>query len=315
MDKIVQPKIGIDLIFVGDRKRGVDTEKVKELAKSIEQLGLLQPIVLSKIQAPNCLRRLVSGLHRLEACKLLGYNQIPFVELDNSDGLFQELAEIDENIVRVDLTEEQFNEQLFRRKEIYEMLYPTSTKAAKAKQNLSKTKKSTAQGDESKRISPAVPSFVADTSAKTGESERTIREKLHFATAINNMTPEVKKAAKVCGLKYSDKKKIAILTPKKQIAVLKQIKTGKASNVAEALKIVDKAKTKTKVSSSKVEGVRYMYNDEFYDKDYALIQAKIHHDENGGLVITFGAEAETDFINYFKNHGWKFDNKFTKRSV
>ena len=61
---------------------------------------------------------LVAGARRLAACKSLGWSEIPatVVELNDID---LELAEIDENLIREDLTALERGEQLLRRKWIF----------------------------------------------------------------------------------------------------------------------------------------------------------------------------------------------------
>jgi ParB-like chromosome segregation protein Spo0J len=142
--------IPIDAIVVGERRRPLGD--VSALARSINEVGLLHPIVVT----PD--RRLVAGWHRLEACRLLGWTEIPAVVMDVSpavaelvaaeentfrreltgleraeylaqrkaryEALVTELAEIDENLIRNDLTILERAEHLARRKEIHEQLHP-----------------------------------------------------------------------------------------------------------------------------------------------------------------------------------------------
>ncbi|HVO01889.1 MAG TPA: ParB N-terminal domain-containing protein [Candidatus Cybelea sp.] len=66
--------IRIDEIYVPASKRGpVDAEKVNALAESIAENGLQSPILVRPDKARYVL---VSGLHRLEACKALGETTI-----------------------------------------------------------------------------------------------------------------------------------------------------------------------------------------------------------------------------------------------
>ncbi|HVM82807.1 MAG TPA: ParB N-terminal domain-containing protein [Candidatus Binatia bacterium] len=62
--------IKIDQIYVPAAKRGpIDAAKVQAIAESIAEVGLQSPILVR----PDKTRYvLVSGLHRLEACKALG---------------------------------------------------------------------------------------------------------------------------------------------------------------------------------------------------------------------------------------------------
>lgn len=62
--------ISIDEIYVPQALRGpIDAEKVQALAESIAEIGQQTPVLVR----PDRQRYvLVSGLHRLEACKALG---------------------------------------------------------------------------------------------------------------------------------------------------------------------------------------------------------------------------------------------------
>jgi|SRR5579864_132088 len=68
---------------------------LESLSKSIKEIGLLHPIVISHD------RRLIAGWRRLEACKKLGWNRVPVTKVP-----LKELAkgEFHENFVRKDFT-------------------------------------------------------------------------------------------------------------------------------------------------------------------------------------------------------------------
>jgi len=62
--------INIAEIYVPASKRGsLDPDKVNALAESIAEVGMQSPILVRPDKARYVL---VSGLHRLEACKALG---------------------------------------------------------------------------------------------------------------------------------------------------------------------------------------------------------------------------------------------------
>ena len=84
---------------------------MQSLAESIAQVGLLQPIVIT----PD--RRLVAGAHRLAAYRELGRKRIPAL-VTNVKGLWLELAEIDENLQRNDLSKWELDKHLNRRVEL-----------------------------------------------------------------------------------------------------------------------------------------------------------------------------------------------------
>ena len=144
----------------------------KELAKSIAEVGLLQPIVVTKDHL------LVAGLHRLRACESLGWTEIPVVVVE-VEGLRAELAEIDENLIRNELTKLERGEHLAKRKRIYEFLHP-ETKAGVAG--------AVAKHD---KAATEMISFADDTASKTGLSARTVQHEVQIAEKI---APEVKEA-------------------------------------------------------------------------------------------------------------------------
>lgn len=118
--------VEIESIVVGKRLRGITKSKIDELAESISAVGLLQPIVITED------KNLVAGLHRVEACRQLGIIEINAVVIPNLQ-LQKEIAEIDENLIRNQLTVLEQCEQLKRRKELYEALYPETRRGGYAR--------------------------------------------------------------------------------------------------------------------------------------------------------------------------------------
>lgn len=110
-------KVNINTVQVNEGRRRLNRERVAEIAESIKTVGLLNPITITRNNV------LVAGAHRLEACKLLGWDEIDATTIEAA-GLIAELAEIDENLMRHDLTELERSLQVARRKRIYEELYP-----------------------------------------------------------------------------------------------------------------------------------------------------------------------------------------------
>jgi ParB family transcriptional regulator, chromosome partitioning protein len=82
----------ISEIWVGERHRR-DLGDIDALAASIDEIGLLHPVVVRRDG------ELVAGERRYEACKRLGWNEVPvtIVDLDEITR-----AELDENFVRKD---------------------------------------------------------------------------------------------------------------------------------------------------------------------------------------------------------------------
>ena len=75
-------------------------EKIEELAASIEENGLIQPIVVRKV---NGIYQIIAGERRYRACCSLNMKQVPCIIEDYDDKQTQTLAII-ENIQREDLS-------------------------------------------------------------------------------------------------------------------------------------------------------------------------------------------------------------------
>jgi hypothetical protein len=65
-------------IEVVGKRRQINPEKVKELKESVAEIGLRTPIT---IRVVNGTKQLITGLHRLEAVKALGWKKIPAVKI------------------------------------------------------------------------------------------------------------------------------------------------------------------------------------------------------------------------------------------
>ena len=223
-------KYSIDEIIIPlHRKRTLNREKCEELSSSIKDIGLLQPIVITKDKV------LISGLHRLEACKLLGWHEIDCIEKDY-DELNAELAEIDENLIRAELTTLERAEHLKRRKEIYEAKYPTTKRP---------------QGGRRPKNSEIISPFSEDTASKLGVSPRTVQQEVQIAERI---APEVKKIIADTELADSKKEllKLARMEPEKQIKIAEKIVKSEAKSVVDARRLLKREEVKeTKKLSDK----------------------------------------------------------------
>jgi hypothetical protein len=111
--KIMKAKIRD--IKINGRKRPLDRNKASAIAESIKLVGLLNPITVAEDYT------LISGYHRLEAHKILGLDQIE-ARVVNLTDLTQELAEIDENIIRNELNDIDMGEHLIERDTLLESM-------------------------------------------------------------------------------------------------------------------------------------------------------------------------------------------------
>ena len=126
----------IDVGFISTlgRLRAVDAAQVAALAASIKEVGLLNPITVYR---RAIIRNgqdvdgygIVAGAHRLEACKSLGWQEVPVVVVDLSDDA-RIIAECDENLCGSKLTASEQAEFTKMRKEAYLRLHPETVHGA-----------------------------------------------------------------------------------------------------------------------------------------------------------------------------------------
>lgn len=95
-------EIDIDKIRAASRqpRQLFDPEKLAELAESIKELGVIQPVVVRP--EAGGVYELIAGERRWRACKILGYKTIPAVVKDYHD-LEATAVSLIENIQREDL--------------------------------------------------------------------------------------------------------------------------------------------------------------------------------------------------------------------
>ena len=146
-----------------DRLRALHPDAVEELMASMKINGLLQPIVLRPAESSGYW--LVVGRHRLEAATKLKWDSIPATVFDGMDADHAELAEIDENLIRAELSPIERGLHVARRKELYEIRHPETKKGATG---IGRKKSQIATSSE-----PA-DSFLDDTAKKTGKHRATI---------------------------------------------------------------------------------------------------------------------------------------------
>jgi len=227
-------QVPIKEIRVKEGRRRLDMGHVKELADSIRELGLLNPVTIDKD------KNLIAGLHRLEAVRQLGRAEVECT-LSSLDGLQAELAEIDENFVRSGLSAVEYGEMLLRRKEIYETLHP-ETKAGAAQ---AAAMNRAVGNNVADKMSATSKSFVEDTAEKLNIAPRTVRREIQTAKNLTMEAREIirnadtkisKKAAmKLSRLEPGQQKEAAALLASKEIGSVEEYmeKTGKASPLPE----------------------------------------------------------------------------------
>ncbi len=84
----------------GQPRREFDKEKLEDLAQSIKEHGLIQPILVKKQE--NGMYIIIAGERRWRASKIAGLSEVPCIEKDFSEREIMEIALI-ENLQREDL--------------------------------------------------------------------------------------------------------------------------------------------------------------------------------------------------------------------
>ena len=212
----------VNVIKILNRKRELNTDHLTTLKESISKHGLIQPIVVTNDNV------LIAGYHRLQAFKELNYSKIPTV-IKNVDEMNAEILEIDENLIRQELTQLEKSEQLKRRKEIYEILNPNAKADTVKQSNLSK-RNDFASGDKQE---PQVQekSFTQETAEKTGLSQRSIQQSVQIA---ENLSEEAK--TKIKDTELEDNK----------TALLEIARTEAEKQAEKVTEILEKKEKKTK---------------------------------------------------------------------
>lgn len=219
--------LDVGRIYPSPTARDVRPQQVSALAESMKEIGLRTPITVRSVMKIINGRdqpawEIVAGHHRYEAAVRLGWRAIEAIEFDGAD-LDAELWEIDENLMRSELTEMERARALARRKEIYEIKHPETVNPNE--------RGGPGRGKTTEKISAV--SFAADVAAKLGKTDRAIRNSVRIG---ERLTAEAEDAAKKLGL---DDHQAALLDAAKeqeaaaQIEVLNRRAATKARELAE----------------------------------------------------------------------------------
>lgn len=222
--------LDIGRIYPSPTARDVRHPQVAALAESMKEIGLRTPITVRSVMKIINGRdqpawEIVAGHHRYEAAVRLGWREIDAVEFDGEE-LDAELWEIDENLMRSELTEMERARALARRKEIYEIKHPETragVAGGKARQG--------AAGDKM--------SFAADTAKAIGKNERTVERSVRIG---ERLTPEAEIEAKKLGL---DDHQAALLDAAKEQEAAAQIEALNRRAAAKAREHAEVKDTKS----------------------------------------------------------------------
>lgn len=200
-----------------DRLRRVDPAHVEAIALSIEQCGLQAPVILR----PDGNRyRLVAGWHRLSAVEKLGWTSIDAI-VQNLTEDEARLVEIDENLMRRELSALDRALFLAKRKESFDQLHPETAKPGRRKKELAKTFRQFGE------------TFAKATANRLGLNKRTIEIALALAKSLSPEAREVLRLSDIAD-NQAELLKLATLEPEKQIAAARMLASGLATRVKGA---------------------------------------------------------------------------------
>lgn len=199
-------KESIGDIYVSPDRRPTTPNKVKELAESLTAMGLLEPIVVRRVDAEvtmgdgevvDVAYHLVAGRHRLEAAALLGWEDIDchVVELTDRQARLWEIAE---NLHRSDLSQLDRNEQEAEWIRLWEE--EQAAVSAQLEPKAPRGRHDIPTGRPAHRPAGGINAAVRELGIERNEAQRAIK--------IAGLDPEAKAVARETGL---DRKQSALL--------------------------------------------------------------------------------------------------------
>ena len=174
--------------------RKLNKAKVQELADSIERVGLMQPVVVTR----NGKIRLVAGEHRINAAQSLGWDEVPCRVYPEMERSLAEAMEISENLIRNEGTVLEQSLGWARLKELQE-------EAGEVRKN----------GRPKKLSHNEKVSFVSQTAEGSGKSAQQVYRFTGVGTELNKR-PKVVQALEDAGYTDEQDSLIKLVGPKRE---------------------------------------------------------------------------------------------------
>ncbi len=218
-------KIKIEQITIGSSRRKL--ADISELAASIKELGLINAVQVNEEFS------LIAGLHRVEACRSLGWTEIDAIVLSVNE-IKAEKIEIAENLFRVDLIVLERGQQLKRWIELRDAENRKTEQIVVEEKIKSKT-------SNSKPIIVPINSrpFVKEIAEKTAKSEASVYQDVQIATRIPEKVQTLIKDLPVADNK-SDLLKLSRLNEHAQGEIAVVLSKKKVESVDDAIRVLDK---------------------------------------------------------------------------
>ena len=147
--------------YAGQPRKNFDQEKLEELAESIRQHGIIQPLTVRKLSSGYY--QIIAGERRWRAARLAGLTEVPAIIIEADDRKAMELAMI-ENLQREDLSPMEEAEGYKILVENYGM---TQEQAA---QRVGKSRSAVANALRLLALSPALRQMVEDGRLSAGHA-------------------------------------------------------------------------------------------------------------------------------------------------
>jgi hypothetical protein len=197
-------ELPINLIFTRKDARKIDEATVSRLVESIREIGLINALRVREASRPDHPNawEVIAGGHRLRALRKLGFETAPCVVV-NDDDLRSELAMIDENLMRAELTPADRAAQTARRKAIYLELHPETARSGNV-------------GPQRQFVAAETPSFANATAQAIGKDARTVQRDAERGEKISEQALALVRGTRLDrGSTLDDLKKV---DPEKQVA-------------------------------------------------------------------------------------------------
>jgi ParB-like chromosome segregation protein Spo0J len=185
------------LIIIRQDARKVDDATVKALAASIAEIGIINPLRVRPSRGfvdgvQSDVYEVIAGVHRLKAARKAGLEAVPCVIVDDDD-LHAELAMIDENLCRAELSPADRASQTARRKAIYLELHPETARGV--------------AGADARWNATDNLSFASETAAAIGKNERTVQRDAERGEKISDRALALVRGSRLDTGEYLDKLK------------------------------------------------------------------------------------------------------------
>lgn len=220
-------------VFVRKDARKIDEATVSGLMASIREIGIINPLrVRASGEQANGIAgqayEVTAGAHRLRAARKLGMETVPCVIVDDDD-LHAELAMIDENLCRAELSPADRATQTARRKAIYLELHPETGHG-----------KATADKDDK------LSSFAAATAEAIGKTERTVQRDAERGEKVCEEALNLVRGTALDTGSYLDRLKR--IDPSEQVETVQKALSGLARQLER-----DRAETLANRNKSRIE--------------------------------------------------------------